>query len=129
MAENDSTVNQNLYNIADARDIYALTYNRSGNNTYGFLGANYGTIGGNITGQNIISSLAISPSSETFNNTVEGVSSNLVRANFNEISIGSRGGSYPMDGSIQEMIMYESNQSANRVAIETNINNYYSVYE
>ena len=129
VAENDSTLNQNLYNIADARDIYALTYNRSGNNTYGFLGANYGTIGGNITGQNIISSLAISPSSETFNNTVEGVSSNLVRANFNEISIGSRGGSYPMDGSIQEMIMYESNQSANRVAIETNINNYYSVYE
>ena len=128
VAENNATANQNLYNIADTRDIYAITYNRSGNNTYAFLGANYGTIGGNITGQNIISSLAISPSSKTFNNTVEGVSSNLVRANFNDISIGSRGGSYPMDGNIQEMIMYESDQSSNRGNIETNINDYYNVY-
>ena len=128
VAENNATVNQNLYNIADTRDIYALTYNRSGNNTYAFLGANYGVIGGNITGQNIISSLAISPSSETFNNTVEGVSSNLIRANFNDISIGSRGGSFPMDGNLQEMIMYESNQSSNRENIETNINDYYNVY-
>jgi len=128
VAENDATANQNLYNIADTRDIYALTYNRSANNTYGFFGANYGTIGGNITGQNIISSLAISPSSKTFNNTVEGVSSNLVRANFNDISIGSRGGSYAMDGSIQEIVMYESNQSTNRENIETNINDYYNVY-
>ena len=128
VAENNATANQNLYNIADTRDIYSMTYNRSGNNTYAFLGANYGVIGGNITGQNIVSSLAISPSSETFNNTVEGISSNLVRANFNDISIGSRGGTYPMDGNIQEMIMYESDQSANRVAIETNINNYYTIY-
>ena len=128
VAENNATANQNLYNIADTRDIYAITYNRSANNTYAFLGANYGTIGGNITGQNIISSLAISPSSKTFNNTVEGVSSNLVRANFNDISIGSRGGSYPMDGNIQEMIMYESDQSSNRGNIETNINDYYNVY-
>ena len=128
VAENNATANQNLYNIADTRDIYAITYNRSANNTYAFLGANYGTIGGNITGQNIISSLAISPSSETFNNTVDGVSSNLVRANFNDISIGSRGGSYPMDGNIQEMIMYESDQSSNRGNIETNINDYYNVY-
>ena len=128
VAENDSTVNQNLYNIADSRDIYALTYNRSGNNTYAFVGANYGNIGGNITGQNIISSLAISPSSKTFNNAVEGLSSNLSRSNFNEISIGSRGGSFPMDGNIQEIVMYESNQSSSRTEIETNINDHYNVY-
>ena len=128
IAENTASINQNLYNIADGRDIYAMTYNRSANNTYAFLGANYGVIGGNITGQNIISSLAISPSSKTFNNTVEGVSINLARANFNDISIGSRGGSYPMDGNIQEMVMYELNQSANRGGIEANANNYYSIY-
>jgi len=128
VAENDSTANQNLYNIADTRDIYALTYNRSANNTYGFFGANYGSIGGNITGQNIISSIAISPSSKTFNNSVEGVSSNLVRANFNDISIGSRGGSYAMDGNIQELVMYESNQLSNRAGIESNINSHYNVF-
>ena len=91
VAENNATANQNLYNIADTRDIYAMTYNRSANNTYAFLGANYGVIGGNITGQNIISSLAISPSSKTFNNTVEGVSSNLVRANFNRYKYRFKG--------------------------------------
>jgi hypothetical protein len=128
VAKNDSTLNQNLYNIADTRDIYALTYNRSGNNTYGFSGANYGGIGGNITGQNIISSFAISPSSKTFNNNVEGVDSNLFRSNFSLVTIGSRGGVYPMDGNIQEMVMYELNQSTNRTAIETNINDYYDVY-
>ena len=129
VALNDSTVDQNLYNIADERDLYALTYNRVGNNTYGFLGANYGVIGGNITGQNIISSFAISPSSETFNNAVEGVSSNPVRGIFNSISIGSRGeGSFPMNGNIQEIVMYESNQSANRAGIESNINSNYNIY-
>ena len=128
VALNDSTVNQNLYNIADARDIYAMTYNRSANNTYAFLGANYGAIGGDITGQNIISSLAISPSSETFNNAVEGTDSNLTRANFNIKAIGSRGGSFPMNGEIQELVMYESNQSSNRAGIESNINSHYNVF-
>jgi hypothetical protein len=33
-----------------------------------------------------------------------------------------------MLGEIQEFIIYASNQSANRTNIETNINNYYSIY-
>lgn len=33
-----------------------------------------------------------------------------------------------LDGSISEIIIYNSDQSANRVAIETNINNYYDIY-
>ena len=36
--------------------------------------------------------------------------------------------SLPLDGSISEIIIYDSDQSANRVAIETNINNYYDIY-
>ena len=32
------------------------------------------------------------------------------------------------DGRIQEIIIYDSDQSANRAAIETNINNYYDIY-
>lgn len=128
VSKNDSSSNQNLYNIADGRDIYALTYNRSANNTYGFLGANYGTIGGNVSGQSIISSLAIAPSSKTFTNSDEGFSSNLIRANFNQVTIGSRGGSYPMNGTIQELIAYELNQSSNRTAIESNINSHYNIY-
>jgi hypothetical protein len=52
----------------------------------------------------------------------------LLRANFNDISIGSRGGVYAMDGNIQELVMYESDQSANRAGIEANINTHYTIY-
>jgi hypothetical protein len=34
----------------------------------------------------------------------------------------------PMDGSAKEIILYDSDQSANRTAIEANINNHYSIY-
>ena len=33
-----------------------------------------------------------------------------------------------LDGKIQELILYPSDQSANRLAIETNINNHYTIY-
>ena len=44
-------------------------------------------------------------------------------------SIGrARGSSNLLDGKIAEVIFYPSNQSANRAGIETNINDYYSIY-
>ena len=42
--------------------------------------------------------------------------------------IGSVNGSTFWSGQIQEIIIYPSDQSANRVAIETNINNQYDIY-
>jgi len=33
-----------------------------------------------------------------------------------------------MDGNIQEFVMYESDQSANREGIEANINTHYIIY-
>ena len=33
-----------------------------------------------------------------------------------------------MDGTLAEVIVYNSDQSANRVAIETNINDHYNIY-
>lgn len=44
-------------------------------------------------------------------------------------SIGSRSdGLINFNGNIQEVIIYESDQSANRTDIETNINDYYNIY-
>ena len=44
-------------------------------------------------------------------------------------SIGSRrGNDYHYDGTMQEIVFFESDQSANRTAIETNINTFYSIY-
>jgi len=36
--------------------------------------------------------------------------------------------SFPFGGSVKELILYPSDQSANRVGIETNINDHYSIY-
>jgi len=44
--------------------------------------------------------------------------------------IGARndGAEHFLEGTIQELILYPSDQSANREAIETNINNHYTIY-
>jgi len=46
-----------------------------------------------------------------------------------DINIGSRtDGSFLLDGTIQEIIVYASDQSANRTILETNINDHYGIY-
>jgi hypothetical protein len=46
------------------------------------------------------------------------------------LTLGATGGTKLLflDGAVQELIIYNSDQSANRAAIETNINNFYSIY-
>jgi hypothetical protein len=45
------------------------------------------------------------------------------------IALGEQGvGITPLNGYIQEVIIFKSNQSANRASIETNINTYYGIY-
>jgi len=47
----------------------------------------------------------------------------------NSISLGTRGdGASPLNGKIQEVILYLSNQSSNRTYIESNINSYYNIF-
>ena len=46
----------------------------------------------------------------------------------NGLVIGSQVGVTHLNGKVQEIILYDSNQAANRVAIETNINNHYTIY-
>jgi len=45
-----------------------------------------------------------------------------------EASIGSRGAAAFMNGFVQEVIIYGSDQSVNRTVIENNINAYYDIY-
>jgi len=54
------------------------------------------------------------------NNTVHGYSVGALNTAGTDSSF--------MDGTIAEVIIYDSDQSANRVAIETNINNQYDIY-
>jgi hypothetical protein len=53
-------------------------------------------------------------------------SADLTSTNASEIGTGNSYGA--LGGQIQEMITYATNQSANRAAIETNINEYYGIY-
>jgi hypothetical protein len=55
--------------------------------------------------------------------------------NYSQTAISSRtsiGGIYAGEGdfigNIQELIIYNTNQSSNRTGIETNINDFYSIY-
>jgi len=43
-------------------------------------------------------------------------------------NIGDRNGSLSLNGIIQEMVVYASNQSSNRSGINSNINTYYAIY-
>ena len=77
-----------------------------------------------------------SPATRNASNTLIATGSNVL-ANFNGAStsfylaeLGRGGGAdaWAIDGSISEIIIYPSDQSANRAAIETNINNQYDIY-
>jgi hypothetical protein len=47
---------------------------------------------------------------------------------FDALTIGQKAGAFFYYGRMQEIIIYDSDQSANRTGIETNINDYYSIY-
>ena len=52
--------------------------------------------------------------SNNLTSLVIGISANLINA--------------PLNGSVQELILYSSNQSSNRTGISSNINTYYAIY-
>lgn len=62
--------------------------------------------------------------------TLQAVQSANFYANTQYWNIGARndGAEHFLDGTIQELILYPSDQSTNREAIETNINNHYTIY-
>jgi hypothetical protein len=47
---------------------------------------------------------------------------------FDNLFIGSVGGSQYLDTNMQELILYPTDQTSNRVGIETNINDFYTIY-
>lgn len=55
--------------------------------------------------------------------TIDTIDGNMAEGANSLLSI-----SFPFDGYISESIIYPSDQSSNRVAIETNINNHYTIY-
>ena len=132
MTSNNASSEMTAINLQDGTNTCFLHLNRSTNNSlvYGsYNGTAVSQEGGNISGQLLASGFSIFNSSA--NLFIDGVDVNqayLGRSNFGNSTIGSRSGSFWLTGNVSEFIYYNSSQSANRTAIEANINSYYSIY-
>ena len=80
--------------------------------------------------KHLFSGLHNGASSELFINSVSKASGNTGAYSMSGINIAKNHSNDTnfWGGQIQELIIYNSNQSSNRVAIENNINNHYSIY-
>jgi hypothetical protein len=77
--------------------------------------------------QNLQSFQFVAGTSVGFFNGTQVLSGTTAGETVTEFRLGNTG-SFGLDGKINEAIIYNSDQSANRVAIETNINDHYNIY-
>jgi len=104
----------------------------NGNSYRLFLGANlYSGINPSLTNQDLIYGFFNGSSSEIKIDNNSLVTGNLGTGIANGVNIGISGNdnsSAAFDGTMQELVFYNSDQSSNRSGIETNINDFYSIY-
>ena len=115
----------------------AISYDNSTGNGYAdinvfndfrsYYGSYLGTTTQN-TNQGLWYSLANGTSSEVGLDGAAAETGNSGTAGLEVLTIGSAFGSFDAPINSQEIIIYSSDQSANRTGIETNINNFYSIY-
>ena len=80
------------------------------------------------TNQGLWYSLANSTSSEIGLDSQTAITGNAGTSGLEAINIGSAQTAYFANINVQEVIIYNSSQSSNRTGIETNINDFYSIY-
>ena len=83
-----------------------------------------------VLGHNVASFQVVGSTQEVFyNGTSKGTGSeDQVDFTPTLFNIGLQGASGYQDGKLQSVIVYNSDQSANRTGIESNINTHYSIY-
>ena len=126
----DTTTEGNLYSFGNASTIYALGFNRDAASTYSatrFLGAHEAQGDSYNQTQSLFSQLFASSTTSAYLDGVQGTQSYTCRGRFNSNSIGGRDGLYFLNGNIQEIVIYDSDQSANRTNIESNIATFYDI--
>lgn len=81
---------------------------------------------------NLLTVLFNTTDSKSYINTQLQVSGDVGTSGLSGVTIGTRlnfsNSNDTLDGTMQEFIIYNSNQSSNRTGIETNINDFYSIY-
>ena len=121
----DDNKNQNIFDgSSSGRQIIG-----EDGTSYKFYGGIQTTGGVSNTNQSSFNGF-FSDTDSLFINNISITSGNAGFDGIDKMVIGSNfltNGAY-LDGKIQELILYPSDQSANRVAIETNINSHYTIY-
>lgn len=97
--------------------------------SYSNAGTQMSTTGN--TNRNLMYELANNTASVIAINGATGTTGNVGTNGLNGLTIGDlriSGIGFILQGNIQEMIIYNSNQSTNRTGIESNINTFYTIY-
>ena len=115
----------------DTNDQYFIDSDSPGRSATGIVSGNFSVRGLNggaaSTGQHLMSVSQLSSGATLFVDSSQALtngSSNL--ATHTNILISDN--ALPLDGKVQELILWGSDQSTNRTGIETNINDFYSIY-
>jgi hypothetical protein len=82
----------------------------------------------NINTQSLMTAIVNGSSSILKVNSTEVTGRNFGTNVRNGVVIGGLGSAVPLDGNIQEIIIYPNNQYSNSSAIQNNINDFYSIY-
>jgi hypothetical protein len=88
----------------------------------------YGTFNANLNQQYLECYESVSGTSTRYLNTTDRGSNTYTVTTPNNLRIGGSDTSSPAYGNIQEVVIYATGNPSNRTGIETNINNFYSIY-
>jgi hypothetical protein len=80
------------------------------------------------TNQNLLFNIFNSTSSSIRRNGTSIASGNAGTQSLSGIDVGANNNGQYYGGKLQELVLYNSNQSSNNTGIETNINTYYGIY-
>ena len=131
VGSSDSSGNQcgiNLSASSSSRRFYLPILN-SGSFRFGYAGSITAvTLASANTSEHLFTGIAgTSTASGYYDGELKGTVSSGTGVSGTQ-EIGSIGSAYRWDGRMREIIIYDSDQSANREAIEANINNHYDIY-
>ena len=123
--------NRKIYDGTASTKRNMLFLSTNGSGEFGFFADDVISTGVTATtDKNLFSALFKGASSELFINGSSAASGDVGDYPMSGIIIGENnsGGANNWLGQIQEIIIYNSDQSANRPALETNINSHYSIF-
>lgn len=135
-AKTTSNIKPSVFSDSDSANRFVLYSGGSGDNNGNFA-ASYDNLGTSLTitsntNRNLFYELANSGSNALAINAGTAITGNNGSNGLNQLSIGNLRltlvPNYYLLGNFQELVIYNSNQSANRTAISNNTNTYYGIY-